>query len=681
MVHSDKSSQYEEVKTQFRAREGYYRLMSSPDYVHNAQRALLVYDASSDLGTATGSASDQAEKTTTRLSFVTTDERNDPIVGVRHHQSSNSSLTGNQHRSGRANRDRKMCLNIGRELYIFNYDGIKTGPDTCSPLYKRAYKGVLPTCHDFNRATATPDRLSLLVGLSQGQVQLIDLCDTQSQPVQNNFREFNSDRSIDKSRVTCIKWLPNSPSLFLASHASGQLYLYKDDLNCGLGAPVYQLYKQSDEVVLCTCKSKTTRNPIYRWSIGARAVDATRSSLGGSSASLHPIENESCAINEFVFSPCTKYLACASQDGFLRVFCYDSSELIGRARSYYGGLSCVCWSPDGKYVLTGGEDDLITIWSFLDRCVVARAIGHKSWVSVVSFDLFCNGYDLKDNDIDNDDEEDEDGLDVEAMNVEPDEDDDDEDEITVQPRDARLRSPKSLRPMKNDDTYDEMDLEDNLATGQTSSYRFGSVGQDTLLCLWDLNDDLLKQTVKPKLAKSTVNGTSQNDIQTTAPQVSLTSQMSELKNKLQAINISEKKPTPNVSNGNSDKVLKSNDTSTTSSSSSLSLSKESKFSKTFSLSWRRGKRKRDKSGSNLDFNSVKHTEDPTKLLGSPICPRMNEVPLLQPSISKKISHERLTSLTFCRGGFITSCQDGFLYSWARPKKRFSRRSATCCGPD
>lgn len=55
-------------------------------------------------------------------------------------------------------------------------------------------------------------------------------------------------------------------------------------------------------------------------------------------------------------------------------------------RSYYGGLLCVCWSPDGKYILTGGQDDLVTIWSFPERKIIARCQGHNSWVSAVAFD-------------------------------------------------------------------------------------------------------------------------------------------------------------------------------------------------------------------------------------------------------------------------------------------------------
>jgi Ras family protein T1 len=54
--------------------------------------------------------------------------------------------------------------------------------------------------------------------------------------------------------------------------------------------------------------------------------------------------------------------------------------------SYYGGMLCVCWSPDGKYIITGGQDDLVSIWSLAERKIIARCQGHHSWVSAVAFD-------------------------------------------------------------------------------------------------------------------------------------------------------------------------------------------------------------------------------------------------------------------------------------------------------
>lgn len=61
-------------------------------------------------------------------------------------------------------------------------------------------------------------------------------------------------------------------------------------------------------------------------------------------------------------------------------------RLLDVYHGYYGGLLCVCWSPDGRYILTGGQDDLVSIWSFSDRTIVARCEGHQSWVTGVAFD-------------------------------------------------------------------------------------------------------------------------------------------------------------------------------------------------------------------------------------------------------------------------------------------------------
>lgn len=47
---------------------------------------------------------------------------------------------------------------------------------------------------------------------------------------------------------------------------------------------------------------------------------------------------------------------------------------------------CVCWSPDGRYIVSGGQDDLISIWSLEDSMLVARCQGHSSWVTAVQFD-------------------------------------------------------------------------------------------------------------------------------------------------------------------------------------------------------------------------------------------------------------------------------------------------------
>lgn len=63
---------------------------------------------------------------------------------------------------------------------------------------------------------------------------------------------------------------------------------------------------------------------------------------------------------------------------------------------------------------------------------------------------------------------------------------------------------------------------------------------------------------------------------------------------------------------------------------------------------------------------VKRRPDPLQLVGTPGCPRLDECPILEPLVCKKIAHERLTSLLFCPDCVITACQDGYVYTWARP---------------
>ena len=45
-----------------------------------------------------------------------------------------------------------------------------------------------------------------------------------------------------------------------------------------------------------------------------------------------------------------------------RLPCYAACPSPARPQSYYGGMLCCCWSPDGRYVAAGGEDDLLAVY-------------------------------------------------------------------------------------------------------------------------------------------------------------------------------------------------------------------------------------------------------------------------------------------------------------------------------
>lgn len=69
--------------------------------------------------------------------------------------------------------------------------------DLSKPIDKRIYKGTQPTCHDFNHLTATAESVSLLVGFSAGQVQLID-------PIKKETSKlFNEEVSRNFNIVAC----------------------------------------------------------------------------------------------------------------------------------------------------------------------------------------------------------------------------------------------------------------------------------------------------------------------------------------------------------------------------------------------------------------------------------------------------------------------------------------------
>uniref|UniRef100_A0A673AE99 WD repeat-containing protein 20 n=1 Tax=Sphaeramia orbicularis TaxID=375764 RepID=A0A673AE99_9TELE len=567
-----------EIKTQFTTREGVYKLLTHSEY-SRPNRVPFNSQGSNPV----------------KVSFVNVNDQ-----------------------SGNGDR---ICFNVGRELYFYIYKGVRKAADLSKPIDKRIYKGTQPTCHDFNPLTATAESVSLLVGFSAGQVQLIDPIKKETSKLFNE--EVGStptcsvtSRLIDKSRVTCVRWVPGSESLFLVAHSSGSMYLYNVENTCGTTAPHYQLLKQGENYAVHTCKSKSARNPLLRWTVGEGAL------------------------NEFAFSPDGKFLACASQDGFLRVFGFDAAELHGTMKSYFGGLLCVCWSPDGRYIVAGGEDDLVTVWSFSDCRVIARGHGHKSWVSVVAFDHCTTSV--------------EDG-DPPAEFSGSDEDFHEQIHFGV----GRDRANSSHSRLSKRNSTDSRPV--------SVTYRFGSVGQDTQLCLWDLTEDILF----PHLPLSRTR-THTNVMSATSPpdNVSTSSSSGNPANSLPST-LPRSNSLPHSSNpGNS--IIDSAFIATgVSKFATLSLhdSRKERHEKDHKRNHSMG-HINSKSSDKLNQLSSSRTAkaEAAKTLGTTLCPRMEEVPLLEPLVCKKIAHERLTVLIFLEDCLVTACQEGFVCTWARPGK-------------
>ena len=397
------------------------------------------------------------------------------------------------------------------------------------------------------------------------------------------------------------------------------------------------MFKQGEGFAIFTCKAKSTRNPLYKWTVGHGAI------------------------NQFAFSPCGNLLAVASQDGYLRVFNYHSMELIGLTRSYFGGFTCLDWSPDGKLIACGGEDDLISVYSVAENKILARGQGHRSWVSHVAFDPYNISYgDVPD------------GLDFSGS--------DEEGSVSSSPMvNGRYYSPSSRK------------LENN-SSDHVTCYRLGSVGEDAFLCLWDLTEDLLKTS------SSSSSSSSQQDSGTWKVGIHHNSHVTG--NSSFSVNAST-----SVDNGNSNHTTTTSAATNTSSSSSSSTSltqrlaslnfgdKNKDHKRNFSLTGRINSSHHSDSknssnassgsahsglmsNSSASNNSLGNVINNGRLpeyvkLGSPQCPKINQVPLIEPLVCKRISQERLTTLNFLEDCFVVSCQEGIVATWARPGRLVS----------
>lgn len=118
-----------------------------------------------------------------------------------------------------------------------------------------------------------------------------------------------------------------------------------------------------------------TKNPISHWRVSTRRI------------------------HTFAISPDLGCVAVVADDGLLKIIDLTTERLIATHASYFGPFLSVAWSADGRFLLTTGCDDLVSIYhprdlgggqgghSYESR-FVARCVGHTSWVKNVAFDPY-----------------------------------------------------------------------------------------------------------------------------------------------------------------------------------------------------------------------------------------------------------------------------------------------------
>lgn len=232
------------------------------------------------------------------------------------------------------------------------------------PLTKILFTKAHMLCHDVNPVTKDESHIDVVMGSSASDIIWYE-------PMSQKYARINKNGMINSTPVSKIKWVPGSENHFLAAHQDGTLVVYDKEKEDAPFVPenvIDEAISLDDDpdsqlnVTKSVNSANQKANPVACWKLASQPI------------------------NDFAFSPDSRHLAVVAEDGYLRIVNYLKESLTDVFSSYYGGFTCVCWSPDGKYILTGGQDDLVSIWSLADRRLVARCPGHDSWVTAVAFD-------------------------------------------------------------------------------------------------------------------------------------------------------------------------------------------------------------------------------------------------------------------------------------------------------
>jgi WD40 repeat protein len=227
------------------------------------------------------------------------------------------------------------------------------------------------------------------VGLANGEVHAVDLETNLNDKTKRTTSagRWNANGELTKARATAVVWrdgasernvferamndeLTSSTARedefsfdWIALHADGSLFTYDSRRD---GAPHAAFPPLADASALSVVQSTDAKsNPMARWHFGRSPLTAA------------------------AFSPDCERLAIVNGDGMCRIVDVADCRpnVVAGFKSYYAGFNAVTWSLCGRYVIAGGESDLIEVWGWYEREVIAWGCGgHRSWICDIGVD-------------------------------------------------------------------------------------------------------------------------------------------------------------------------------------------------------------------------------------------------------------------------------------------------------
>ncbi|EJD02273.1 WD40 repeat-like protein [Fomitiporia mediterranea MF3/22] len=292
----------------------------------------------------------------------------------------------------------------GTVTYLFynsakNFFWTELGVKAKEPLSRITFS-AFPTCHDVNRTTAKMTSLDIVIGFNTGDLIWFD-------PITGRYMRLNKQGCINNSPCTAVRWVPGSPSVFVASHADGTIIVYDKEREDGTftpqqpfkrhtAPPVSQSGSSSSSIPSDDASSREEWDPLEsifvttpKWLPVTSHTGLNRGRSEKERTAKNPVSHwrvSKRAVVDFAYSSDARLVAAISDDGCLRIIDALQESLVDCFASYFGSFTCVAFSDDSRFVLTGGQDDLVTIFSMTEGRVIARCQGHSSFISSVAFD-------------------------------------------------------------------------------------------------------------------------------------------------------------------------------------------------------------------------------------------------------------------------------------------------------
>ncbi|ODQ48653.1 hypothetical protein PICMEDRAFT_70273 [Pichia membranifaciens NRRL Y-2026] len=254
----------------------------------------------------------------------------------------------------------------GRVLNIIALDQNPREIEIDSPCLRLILSNGIITCFtSFEYTTTSGEKnLDILFGFATGDILWLN-------PLRMKYSRWNKNGKIKSGLITSLQW-SKCGKFAIAGFADGEVLTFSRNLEDPESA--YQPTVQIKERHMRTVRSLKTQqnqsaNPVAHYKFSKKPI---------THVTIHPIFHNVVALT--------------SDDGLLRIFDLLTETITDIVPSYYAGLLVTEFTPDGKYIAVGGEDDIVSIFEFQFLNffsspsesgllkLVTRLQGAKSWI-------------------------------------------------------------------------------------------------------------------------------------------------------------------------------------------------------------------------------------------------------------------------------------------------------------